>query len=199
MKNQHLRLFISAWHYSKVQFVFFSPTHSNTEDWTAWSQSDTLNCSFTCISESGLRRVVTCQLVQLQHTSIAFESQIKAISNVSSSAAKKKHFQMMRKMHYNEGLNIKLARQLIASELEDDEDADEEMRDDTEEAREDTEETEEISVDPPQEGKERQTAVLCKSGCIIWTVSRSAVFQCVGGKRLSWCITTAKLLWKGLK
>ncbi|XP_055364269.1 protein phosphatase inhibitor 2 isoform X2 [Betta splendens] len=68
--------------------------------------------------------------------------------------AKKKHFQMMRKMHYNEGLNIKLARQLIASELEEDEDADEEMRDDTEEAREDTEdteETEEISVDPPQE------------------------------------------------
>lgn len=56
--------------------------------------------------------------------------------------ARKKHFQMMRKMHYNEGLNIKLARQLIASELEEDED--EEMRDDTEE-------TEEISVDPPQE------------------------------------------------
>ncbi|KAM6939102.1 protein phosphatase inhibitor 2 [Lycodopsis pacificus] len=70
--------------------------------------------------------------------------------------AKKTHFQMMRKMHYNEGMNIKLARQLIASELE--EDADEEMRDDTEEvkedteeAKEDTEETEEISVDPPQE------------------------------------------------
>uniref|UniRef100_A0A3Q0S423 Protein phosphatase 1, regulatory (inhibitor) subunit 2 n=1 Tax=Amphilophus citrinellus TaxID=61819 RepID=A0A3Q0S423_AMPCI len=60
--------------------------------------------------------------------------------------AKKKHFQMMRKMHYNEGLNIKLARQLIASELEEDED--EEMRDDTEE-------TEEISVDPPQEGEWR--------------------------------------------
>nr|XP_020452469.1 protein phosphatase inhibitor 2 [Monopterus albus] len=58
--------------------------------------------------------------------------------------AKKKHFQMMRKMHYNEGLNIKLARQLIARELEDDEDADEEMK-------EDTEETEEINVDPPQE------------------------------------------------
>ena len=62
--------------------------------------------------------------------------------------AKKNNFQMMRKMHYNEGLNIKLARQLIASELEDDEDADEEMKDDTDEAR---EETEEISVDPPQE------------------------------------------------
>ncbi|CAB1446214.1 unnamed protein product [Pleuronectes platessa] len=62
--------------------------------------------------------------------------------------AKKNNFQMMRKMHYNEGLNIKLARQLIASELEEDEDADEEMRDDTEEAR---EEEEEISVDPPQE------------------------------------------------
>ncbi|XP_077462666.1 protein phosphatase inhibitor 2 [Stigmatopora argus] len=58
--------------------------------------------------------------------------------------AKKKHFQMMRKKHYNEGLNIKLARQLIASELEEDEDEDEEMRDETEEA-------EEINVDPPQE------------------------------------------------
>ncbi|XP_028301256.1 protein phosphatase inhibitor 2 [Gouania willdenowi] len=64
--------------------------------------------------------------------------------------AKKKHFQMMRRMHYNEGLNIRLARQLIASELEEDEDvdADEEMRDDTEESR---EEMEEITVDPPQE------------------------------------------------
>lgn len=63
--------------------------------------------------------------------------------------AKRSHFQMMRKMHYNEGRNIKLARQLIASELEDDGDAnaDAEMRDE-EETR---EETEEISVDPPQE------------------------------------------------
>lgn len=67
--------------------------------------------------------------------------------------AKKKHFQMMRKMHYNEGLNIKLARQLIASELEEDEDEDEEMRDDTEEPREEAEETEEITVDPPQEAE----------------------------------------------
>ncbi|KAJ0032535.1 hypothetical protein NQD34_002616 [Periophthalmus magnuspinnatus] len=78
--------------------------------------------------------------------------------------AKKKQFQMMRKMHYNEGLNIKLARQLIASELEeddddDDEDEDEEMRDDTEEAREDAEETEEISVDPPQEAEPRPVCV----------------------------------------
>ncbi|XP_029286043.1 protein phosphatase inhibitor 2 [Cottoperca gobio] len=61
--------------------------------------------------------------------------------------AKKTHFQMMRKMHYNEGMNIKLARQLIAKELEEDEDLDEEMRDDTEEAREDAEETEETGGD----------------------------------------------------
>ncbi|XP_016087493.1 protein phosphatase inhibitor 2 [Sinocyclocheilus grahami] len=54
--------------------------------------------------------------------------------------ARKKQFQMMRKMHYNEGMNIKLARQLIASELEDE---DEEMKDDTE--------TEDITVDPPQD------------------------------------------------
>uniref|UniRef100_A0A8C2PZM0 Protein phosphatase 1, regulatory (inhibitor) subunit 2 n=1 Tax=Cyprinus carpio TaxID=7962 RepID=A0A8C2PZM0_CYPCA len=50
---------------------------------------------------------------------------------------------MMRKMHYNEGMNIKLARQLIASELEEEEDEDEEMKDDTE--------TEDITVDPPQD------------------------------------------------
>lgn len=76
------------------------------------------------------------------------------IVHVSFYPAKKKQFQMMRKLHYNEGLNIKLARQLIASELEDDEDdEDEEMRDDTEEAREDAEETEDISVDPPQDGE----------------------------------------------
>lgn len=54
---------------------------------------------------------------------------------------------MMRKMHYNEAQNIKLARELIAKDLEDDED--EEMGEETEE----TEETEEISVDPPQEGE----------------------------------------------
>lgn len=61
---------------------------------------------------------------------------------------------MRRKMHYNEGMNIKLARQLIASELEDDEDADEEMKDDTEE-------TEEISVDPPQEGEQHKLHLNC--------------------------------------
>ncbi|XP_017666199.1 PREDICTED: protein phosphatase inhibitor 2 isoform X1 [Lepidothrix coronata] len=46
---------------------------------------------------------------------------------------KKKQFEMKRKMHYNEGRNIKLARQLIAKELhgeeEDDDDEDEEMSD----------------------------------------------------------------------
>ncbi|XP_014866836.1 PREDICTED: protein phosphatase inhibitor 2 [Poecilia mexicana] len=64
--------------------------------------------------------------------------------------AKKKHFQMMRKMHYDEAMNIRLARELIAKELEDDDD-DEEMRDDTEDPRDNVEETEEITVDPPQE------------------------------------------------
>ncbi|KAM9461643.1 protein phosphatase inhibitor 2 isoform 2-T2 [Clarias gariepinus] len=59
--------------------------------------------------------------------------------------AKKKQFEMMRKMHYNEGLNIKMARQLIARELqeEDDEEEDEEMKEDME--------TEDINVDPPQD------------------------------------------------
>uniref|UniRef100_A0A3B5KVU1 Protein phosphatase 1, regulatory (inhibitor) subunit 2 n=1 Tax=Xiphophorus couchianus TaxID=32473 RepID=A0A3B5KVU1_9TELE len=58
--------------------------------------------------------------------------------------SKKKHFQMMRKMHYDEGMNIRLARELIAKELEEDDD-DEEMRDDTEDPRDNAEETEEIS------------------------------------------------------
>ncbi|KAJ8393167.1 hypothetical protein AAFF_G00068500 [Aldrovandia affinis] len=46
--------------------------------------------------------------------------------------AKKTHFRMMRKMHYNEGLNIRMARQLIASELQEEEDEDEEMKEDAE-------------------------------------------------------------------
>ncbi|NXC20353.1 IPP2 inhibitor, partial [Corythaeola cristata] len=48
------------------------------------------------------------------------------------STEKKKQFEMKRKMHYNEGRNIKLARQLIAKELhdeEEDDDEDEEMQD----------------------------------------------------------------------
>lgn len=49
------------------------------------------------------------------------------------STEKKKQFEMKRKMHYNEGRNIKLARQLIAKELhgedEEEEEEDEEMRD----------------------------------------------------------------------
>nr|XP_004042937.3 protein phosphatase inhibitor 2 family member B [Gorilla gorilla gorilla] len=39
---------------------------------------------------------------------------------------KKRQFEMRRKLHYNEGLNIKLARQLISKDLHDD-DEDEEM------------------------------------------------------------------------
>ncbi|XP_031519766.1 protein phosphatase inhibitor 2 isoform X1 [Papio anubis] len=35
---------------------------------------------------------------------------------------KKRQFEMKRKLHYNEGLNIKLARQLISKDLHDDED-----------------------------------------------------------------------------
>ncbi|CAH2247863.1 phosphatase inhibitor 2 [Pelobates cultripes] len=46
---------------------------------------------------------------------------------------KKKEFEMKRKHHYNEAMNIKLARQLIAKELagepDDEEDEDEEMQD----------------------------------------------------------------------
>lgn len=40
---------------------------------------------------------------------------------------KKRQFEMKRKLHYNEGLNIKLARQLISKDLNEDEEEDEEM------------------------------------------------------------------------
>ncbi|KAG7456840.1 hypothetical protein MATL_G00240170 [Megalops atlanticus] len=53
---------------------------------------------------------------------------------------KKKQFEMMRKRHYNEGQNIKLARQLIASELEEEEEEEAEMKGDTE--------MEDVSEDP---------------------------------------------------
>ncbi|XP_004675170.1 PREDICTED: protein phosphatase inhibitor 2 isoform X2 [Condylura cristata] len=39
---------------------------------------------------------------------------------------KKRQFEMKRKLHYNEGLNIKLARQLISKDLHDDDDDDDE-------------------------------------------------------------------------
>uniref|UniRef100_A0AAZ3QB50 Protein phosphatase inhibitor 2 n=1 Tax=Oncorhynchus tshawytscha TaxID=74940 RepID=A0AAZ3QB50_ONCTS len=57
--------------------------------------------------------------------------------------AKKKQFEMMRKMHYNEGLSIRMARQLIANEQAEEEDEDEEMKEDME--------TEDFIVDPPHD------------------------------------------------
>lgn len=59
---------------------------------------------------------------------------------------------MKRKMHYNEGRNIKLARQLIAKELhgeeedEDDEDQDEEMHD--------AADVENMSTETPEPGEQ---------------------------------------------
>ncbi|XP_049735921.1 protein phosphatase inhibitor 2 [Elephas maximus indicus] len=55
---------------------------------------------------------------------------------------KKRQFEMKRKLHYNEGLNIKLARQLISKDLHDDEDdEDEEMLEATDGERMNTEES----------------------------------------------------------
>ncbi|KAM9225340.1 protein phosphatase inhibitor 2 isoform 1-T1 [Dugong dugon] len=55
---------------------------------------------------------------------------------------KKRQFEMKRKLHYNEGLNIKLARQLISKDLNDDEDEeDEEMLEATDGEKMNTEES----------------------------------------------------------
>ncbi|MGH0142578.1 UNVERIFIED_CONTAM: hypothetical protein FKN15_014845 [Acipenser sinensis] len=64
--------------------------------------------------------------------------------------AKKNEFEMKRKMHYNEGMNIKLARQLIATELQEDEEEEEEEDYRDEEMK---DETEDINIDPPQGDK----------------------------------------------
>ncbi|XP_078267022.1 protein phosphatase inhibitor 2 [Rhinoraja longicauda] len=60
----------------------------------------------------------------------------------------KKQFEMKRKMHYNEGMNIKLARQLIAKELENAEEEDDDLKEsqDLEDFEDDTDE--ELSEDP---------------------------------------------------
>ncbi|XP_032887223.1 protein phosphatase inhibitor 2 [Amblyraja radiata] len=60
----------------------------------------------------------------------------------------KKQFEMKRKMHYNEGMNIKLARQLIAKELENAEEEDDGLKEsrDLEDFEDDTDE--ELSEDP---------------------------------------------------
>ncbi|EDL00716.1 mCG1047086 [Mus musculus] len=47
--------------------------------------------------------------------------------NYLSPQEKKRQFEMKRKLHSNEGLNIKLARLLISKDLHDDDDEDEEM------------------------------------------------------------------------
>uniref|UniRef100_UPI00398F3B47 protein phosphatase inhibitor 2 n=1 Tax=Pristiophorus japonicus TaxID=55135 RepID=UPI00398F3B47 len=63
----------------------------------------------------------------------------------------KKQFEMKRKMHYNEGMNIKLARQLIAKELDDAEEDDDDMkgaRDREEDFEDDTDEELSENDDP---------------------------------------------------
>ncbi|XP_067851364.1 protein phosphatase inhibitor 2 [Heptranchias perlo] len=60
----------------------------------------------------------------------------------------KKQFEMKRKMHYNEGMNIKLARQLIAKEVEDAEDDMKGARDLEEDCDDDTDEELSENEDP---------------------------------------------------
>ncbi|XP_072897286.1 protein phosphatase inhibitor 2 [Hemitrygon akajei] len=60
----------------------------------------------------------------------------------------KKQFEMKRKMHYNEGMNIKLARQLIAKELEDEEEDDLKESPDLKDFEDDTDEELSENEDP---------------------------------------------------
>nr|XP_010591178.1 protein phosphatase inhibitor 2 isoform X1 [Loxodonta africana] len=65
---------------------------------------------------------------------------------------KKRQFEMKRKLHYNEGLNIKLARQLISKDLHDDEDdEDEEMLEATDGERMNMEESNQGSTTSDQQ------------------------------------------------
>ncbi|EMP24855.1 Protein phosphatase inhibitor 2 [Chelonia mydas] len=60
---------------------------------------------------------------------------------------KKKQFEMKRKMHYNEGRNIKLARQLIAKELHGEEEDEEEEEDDEDQEMHDAGDVENMSTE----------------------------------------------------
>ncbi|XP_072668182.1 protein phosphatase inhibitor 2 isoform X5 [Canis lupus baileyi] len=62
---------------------------------------------------------------------------------------KKRQFEMKRKLHYNEGLNIKLARQLISKDLHDEEE-DEEMSETAAEESMNTEESNQGSTTSDQ-------------------------------------------------
>ncbi|XP_015727158.1 protein phosphatase inhibitor 2 isoform X2 [Coturnix japonica] len=80
---------------------------------------------------------------------------------------KKKQFEMKRKMHYNEGRNIKLARQLIAKELqgedeEEEEEANQEMRDAADEEAMNTESIEHAHATHDQlESRARSIEEIC--------------------------------------
>ncbi|XP_006884240.1 PREDICTED: protein phosphatase inhibitor 2 [Elephantulus edwardii] len=63
---------------------------------------------------------------------------------------KKRQFEMKRKMHYNEGLNIKLARQLISKDLHDEDDEDEEMPETTDGEKMNTEDSNQGSTTTDQ-------------------------------------------------
>ncbi|XP_072264295.1 protein phosphatase inhibitor 2 isoform X1 [Pyxicephalus adspersus] len=75
---------------------------------------------------------------------------------------KKKEFEMKRKHHYNEGMNIKLGRQLIAKELSgagEDEDEDEEDED---------EEMQDITDTDGNDGRKGQSCCWCFHGGFQW-------------------------------
>uniref|UniRef100_A0A674IBA5 Uncharacterized protein n=1 Tax=Terrapene triunguis TaxID=2587831 RepID=A0A674IBA5_9SAUR len=67
------------------------------------------------------------------------------------STEKKKQFEMKRKMHYNEGRNIKLARQLIAKELHGEEE-DEDEDDDEDQEMHDAVDVENMNTETPEPG-----------------------------------------------
>ncbi|XP_040858627.1 protein phosphatase inhibitor 2 isoform X2 [Ochotona curzoniae] len=72
---------------------------------------------------------------------------------------KKRQFEMKRKLHYNEGLNIKLARQLISKDLhDDDEDEDEEMLETADGESMNTEESNQGSTPSDQQQNKSQSS-----------------------------------------
>ncbi|MGH0158534.1 UNVERIFIED_CONTAM: hypothetical protein FKN15_060912 [Acipenser sinensis] len=99
--------------------------------------------------------------------------------------AKKNEFEMKRKIHYNEGMNIKLARQLIATELQEDEEEEEEEEEEEDyrdEEMKDETETEDIHIDLPQGGR---VANFCMAAVshkfIIYSMKSGAAIEEVEG------------------
>ncbi|KAM4863737.1 protein phosphatase inhibitor 2 [Urocitellus parryii] len=98
-----------------------TPYHSMIgEDEDAYSDSETTEAMSPDVLA---KKLSAAEGSEPKYQSLEHESSGEEDSELTpEEQEKKRQFEMKRKLHYNEGLNIKLARQLISKDLHDDED-----------------------------------------------------------------------------